>query len=78
MMNKITKSLIEIVNKIKRCKICKITSFDFIHNVYQASCYLIHHQGICQNNILYIKCGTLVWGGAPKTYLLKTERTINK
>ena len=24
----------------------------------------------------YIEYGTLAWGGAPKTYLLKTERTI--
>ena len=40
-MDKITRSLMDIVNKIKRQS--NFTSFDFIHNVHQASGYLIHH-----------------------------------
>ena len=44
MINKITRSLIDILNKIKRSK--NFTSFDLIQNVHQSSGYLIHHNKI--------------------------------
>ena len=60
LMNKIIRSLIEIVNKIKRNLkmlsgkwerniriLIKFCIFSFIQNVHQASGHLIHHQVIC-------------------------------
>ena len=61
MMNKITRSLVDIVNKIKRCNFTNLTSFDFIHNFYQAFGYLIHHSIYGFINALNIFLSVLSW-----------------